>query len=224
LKADIFLPSCSPDHKLRQIRAAGANLHVVDGPFAEAASRCADFVAANDALLVHPFEDPAVIAGQGTLGLEILEQSPDVTKVIVAVGGGGLAAGIVIALDGGAEVIAVEPKACPSLAEALRAGMPVAAPVGGIAADSLGAPVIGEVAFSVLAPSVRHAVTLSEKAILDAQQQLWQEFRLAVEPAAACSWAVLESTEVSFAADDCIVVVICGGNVNPQEMAAWASS
>ena len=214
LTADIFVPASSPMHKLRQIKASGARLHLVEGSFSEAAKRCQEFAAVEDALFIHPFNDPGVVAAQGTLGLEILEQCPQVTKVVVAVGGGGLAAGITAALNGEAEVVAVEPRECPSLAMALAAGEPVEAPARGIAADSLGAPVIGELAFSILAPTVNEPVLLDDAAILTAQRSLWSQFRLAVEPAAACGWAALEAIAPSLDSDDCVVLLVCGGNAD----------
>jgi threonine dehydratase len=222
LKADIFVPASSPKHKLSQVEQSGAQLHLVEGLFSEAAKRCQEFAAAKDALFVHPFNDPRVVAAQGTLGLEILEQCPGVTKVLVAVGGGGLAAGITAALDGEAQVVAVEPRACPSLAAAMEAGKPVEAPVGGVAADSLGAPVIGDLAFSILASRIDKPMLLDEGEILTAQRSLWSRFRLAVEPAAACAWAALQSITVE--ADDCLVVLVCGGNVDMNELSELITS
>lgn len=221
LKADVFVPASSPHHKLRRITDAGAELHVVDGPFTEAAARCTEFAAEYGALLVHPFDDPAVIAGQGTLGVEILDQCAGVTKIVVAVGGGGLAAGLAVAVDGKTELLAVEPEACPTLSAALEAGRPVLVEVGGVAADSLGAPLLGDLAFDILAPTVSSVIAVSEKDIVAAQQSLWDAFRLAVEPAAGCCWAAAQCAAASMSPEDIIVVVVCGANLDPQTVVEW---
>jgi threonine dehydratase len=165
---------------------------------------------------VHPFEDEAVVAGQGTVGLEILAQRPEVTKVVVSVGGGGLAAGVAVALAGQAELIATEPSACPTLAAALAAGEPTPVDVGGVAVDSLGAPLFGRLAYQLLAPVVEKVVLVEEDEIVAAQQRLWEEVRVIVEPAAACAWAAATSSHAEMGPDDRVVVVACGANVDPR--------
>lgn len=212
LGADIFVPENAPRRKLDLIRAAGGRVHVVSGPFTEAARLCADFAAEHDALLIHPFDDPAVVAGQGTVGTEILQQCPEVTAVTVAVGGGGLAAGIAVALAEKGRLLPVEPSACPTLASALSAGAPTPVPVGGVASDSLGAPILGRLAFEILAPVTQDVILVSDDAILDGQRRLWTEFRIAVEPAAGCCWAGTELALNSLERDDHLVAVICGAN------------
>ena len=214
LEAHVFVPSSAPAEKVRRIAAAGGNARVIDGPFAEAALECARFAESEDALLVHPFDDPAVIAGQGTLALELLEQLPEVTKVVVAVGGGGLAAGVAAALAGQAELVAVEPEQCPTLAAALDAGTPVNVHVGGVAVDSLGAPRLGSLAFDLLQPVVSRVALVPDARIVAAQQFLWEEYRLALEPAAASGWAALADGMIECNGDDVVAVVACGGNVD----------
>jgi threonine dehydratase len=148
------------------------------------------------------------------VGLEILEQLPEATKIVVAVGGGGFAAGVAIAGDGRAELVPVEPELSPTLARARAAGQPVEIAVGGVAADSLGAPRLGDIAFSVLREG-HEVVLVAEQSILAAQRRLWDELRLAVEPAAACAWAALDEDALRLTEDDVVVVVLCGGNVDP---------
>jgi threonine dehydratase len=219
VRADIFLPSDSPQHKRQRIEAEGATLHVVEGTFADAAEECSRFTEDSGALLVHPFNDPGTIAGQGTLGLEVLEQCPDVAKIVVAVGGGGLAAGVAIAVDGAAEVVAAEPTACPSLAEALKAGRPTPVPVGGVASDSLGAPMIGELPFGILSPRVKQLIQVSDEEMVRAQRDVWDDLRLCVEPAAACAWAAAWADGVAVPGER-VVIVLCGANADPR---AWSS-
>jgi threonine dehydratase len=214
LQVDVFVPATAPAEKVRRIAADGGAVHLVEGPFPNAAAECATFAAREDALLIHPFDDPDVVAGQGTVGLEILEQLPEATKIVVAVGGGGFAAGVAIAGDGRAELVPVEPELSPTLARARAAGQPVEIAVGGVAADSLGAPRLGDIAFSVLREG-HEVVLVAEQSILAAQRRLWDELRLAVEPAAACAWAALDEDALRLTEDDVVVVVLCGGNVDP---------
>ncbi|MGH9252250.1 MAG: pyridoxal-phosphate dependent enzyme, partial [Acidimicrobiales bacterium] len=148
-----------------------------------------------DVTSVHAFDEPAVVAGQGTLGLELREQVPDASAVLVTVGGGGLASGVTLACqDGGPSVVPIEPTSCPTLAAALVAGGPVDVEVGGIAADSTGARRAGRIAFEVFRDAGMGVFTISDEAIVDAQHVLWDRCRIAAEPG------------------DTVVVVVCGAN------------
>jgi threonine dehydratase len=220
LAADVFVSASAPMHKVRSMEAAGARVHRVDHPSPEVAARCLKFAERHEALFVHPFDDPAVVAGQGTLGLEILEQSPDVTHIVVAVGGGGLAAGLALALAGTVQVMPIEPARCPTLAAALDAGHPVPVEVGGVAVDSLGSPLLGNLAYAVLSPLIRSVTLVSEDEIRVAQRQLWRKYRLAVEPAAASAWAAVLGGELELGPDARVVVIVCGGNVDLAALAA----
>ncbi|MBF0743778.1 pyridoxal-phosphate dependent enzyme, partial [Shigella flexneri] len=138
------------------------------------------------ALLTHAYDQPEVAAGAGTLALEMEEQArrlPD--SVLVSVGGGGLIAGIAAWCEGRARVIALEPEGAPTLHAARAAGQPVDVTVGGIAADSLGARRIGDIAWQVSQRHVHDTLLLTDESIRSAQQWLWRELKLAVEPAAA---------------------------------------
>jgi threonine dehydratase len=217
IPADVFVPASCPAEKRGLIEGSGARLHVVEGSFTLVESQCREFALDAGALYIHPYDDPDVMAGQGTVGLEILEQVPDVTHILVAVGGGGLAGGIAAALAGRARVVAVEPEACPTLAQALAAGRPVPVEVGGVAQDSLGAPMLGNAPFSALARVVDSVVMVSDAEIVEAQRSLWELFRMLVEPAAACGWAALLNRRQPLHAMDRLVVVCCGGNVDPVQ-------
>ncbi len=219
LPVDIFLPKSSPVHKLKLIESLGAELHLIDGTFPDAVEACARFTETHDALFVHPFDDPGTIAGQGTLGLEVMAQRPDTAAVVVSVGGGGLAAGITVALNGAARVVAAEPVTCRSLAAALEAGEPTRVEVGGLSGDALGAPVIGEIAFNVLSAAGDPVVEVTEDDLVVAQQDVWDRLRLCVEPAAACAWAAAFKEGV-IKPGERVVVVLCGSNVDPRE---WSS-
>jgi threonine dehydratase len=135
------------------------------------------------ALFCHAYDQPEVCAGQGTLGLELLEQTGgELDTVLVAVGGGGLMAGIAAATEGTANVVAVEPHTAPTLHAALGAGRPVDVDVSGIAADSLGATRIGDIPWAVAERTGVRSLLVDDDDILAARQLLWDRYRLAVEP------------------------------------------
>lgn len=213
LGADVFVPASCPSEKRRLIEQSGAQLHIVEKPFQLVDELCRSFASESGALYLHPYDDPEIVAGQGTVALEILEQSPDVSSVVVAVGGGGLASGIAAGLGGRAKLIAVEPERCPTLNAALAAGTPVPVDVGGVAEDSLGAPILGAIAYGILARAVEGVTLVSDDAILRAQQSLWDAARLMVEPAAACAWAAVTQGMMDTSSEGTMVVVCCGGNI-----------
>ena len=127
------------------------------------------------ALLVHAYDQPEVLAGQGTVAAEFEADAPELTHLLVAVGGGGLIGGIAAWHAGrGSTVVSVEPEGCPALFDALRAGRPVPAPVGGVAADSLGARQVGALAFAVARQHVAASVLVPDAAIRAAQRALWE--------------------------------------------------
>ena len=155
------------------------------------------------------------MTGQGTLGLEIVEQVPDCDTVLVAVGGGGLVSGVTIGVDAAARVVAVEPTTCPTLHRALEHGGPVDVPVGGVAADALGASRLGEIAWSVVRDHEVASLLVDDEAITSARQWLWRHVHVAAEPAGATALAALLSGAYVPVEGERICVVVCGGNADP---------
>src|SRR5262249_23306843 len=155
---------------------------------------------------------PEVVAGQGTLGRELSQQADDLDTILVAVGGGGLIAGIASWFAGKVRVIGVEPENAPSLARALAAGQIVDVDVTGIAADSLGARRIGNLAFTTAQNYVDRVILVNDSDIRAAQRLLWQELRLITEPGGATATAALLSGRYQPAPGERIAVVICGAN------------
>ena len=147
--AEIFVPEGSPSLKAERIRRYGAALTVTGQYYDDAMDACRARAMETGALLVHPYDHPDVVAGQGSVGREMEDQLPDVDAILVAVGGGGLAAGVAAWYQSERKVVTVEPESCTTLASALAAGQPVAVSVGGIASDALGARKIGEIPFSI---------------------------------------------------------------------------
>jgi len=217
--AEIFVPSSSPAMKRDRIASFGAVVHVVDGLYDDAQVAAIEHQSASGALAVHPFEHPHVIAGQGTMSLELGQQLPDgFDTIVVATGGGGFIAGQAAWSRGRHRVVSVEPESSRCLQAALAAGWPTPVPVSGVAADSLGARQIGDVAWAIVEQFVDHAVVVSDDDIRGAQRALWDELRLVVEPGGAAALAALRSGAYVPEPDERVVVVVCGSNADPDSI------
>lgn len=217
--AEIFVPETSPQVKIDRIRALDAMVHVIPGYYADAYAACEERAFDTGAILMHPYDQPAVVAGQGTIGREIERQVPDADTVLVAVGGGGLIGGIAAWFGGQTRVIGVEPVACPTLHAALGTGEPVDVDVGGIAADALGAARAGEIGFEIARRFVEDVVLVPDEAIVQAQRRLWAECRVLAEPGGAAALAALLTGGYVPRSDERVVVLICGGNTDPASLA-----
>ena len=193
-RAEIFIPDTSPATKIDRVREQGADVHVIPGYYQRGfgggprARRLE-----SGALWMHPFDQPEVVAGGGTVGMEIVDQVPDADTVLVAIGGGGLIAGIGAWFRGDVRVVGVEPEACPTMHAALEAGEPVDVAVGGVAADSLGPRRVGAIAFDIARAFVDRVVLVTDDSVRDAQRQLWRDVHLVAEPGGAASLAALLS-------------------------------
>lgn len=220
VRAEVFCPLGTPAAKTGRIEACGAVLHRIGAAYDEAREASEARAAATGALIVHAYDQPEVLAGQGTVGMEIAEEAPEATHLLVATGGGGLIGGIAAWYAGtGMEVVSVEPEACPTLATALREGRPVPCPVGGIAADSLGARQVGALMFEVAKRHVARAVLVPDAAIREAQRRLWQALRLVAEPGGATALAALISGAWVPPAGARVAVLVCGANTDPATVA-----
>lgn len=222
LPAEIFVPEASPAAKVDRLRAVGGQVEVTVGgalyaDAQEAATRRAELTGA---LVVHPYDQVEVVAGQGTMARELDEQAPDIDTVLVAVGGGGLIAGIACCVGDRRRVVAVEPETSRALGAALDAGRPVDVEVAGVAADSLGARRVGDLAFAAAQAAVDRAVTVSDEAIVAAQRALWSDARLVAEPGGAAALAALLSGAYVPEPDERVAVVVCGANTDPGSVAA----
>jgi threonine dehydratase len=216
--AEIFVPATSPPMKIERIRSYGATVHVVDGFYAEAYAACEERAFDTGAVLMHPYDQPAVVAGQGTIAAELTDQAPALRTVIVAVGGGGLIAGVAAWYAGDAAVVGVEPDRCPTLTAALRAGEPVDVDVGGVAADALGAGRAGTIGFGIATRFVQQVVTVSDEDILHARRRLWEACRVAAEPGAAATLAAVLSGAYHPLPGERVCLVLCGGNADPADL------
>jgi threonine dehydratase len=199
--------------KLDRARAHGAHVDMESKDPSEVFVRLEEHVERTGAVLVHPFDDPLVMAGQGTVGLEILEDAKGVDVIVVPVGGGGLIGGIAAAVaPSGVRVVGVEPEGSAALSRALEAGKPVAVSPSTIA-SGLDAPFAGRHTVEVCRATGVHVVTVTDDEIEDAMRRLYEEAKLACEPAGAAAAAAVLSGRVDGAS---MVAVVSGGNVGPE--------
>jgi threonine dehydratase len=211
--ATIFVPTvCSPA-KIDRIRGYGAQLVVTGDRYDDALNASRVFVEESGALPVHAYDQIETLLGQGTTGLEFEEQAPELDTLLVAVGGGGLIGGMAAWYAGRIRIIGVEPEACPTLDRALQAGQPVDAPAGGIAADSLAPRQVGQLMFPLAQSYVDRVALVTDQAIVDAQQALWDTVRIMAEPGGAAAMAALLSGAYVPAPEERVGVLVCGGNL-----------
>jgi threonine dehydratase len=210
--AKIFVPSVSSPAKVERIREYGADLVIEGDRYADALAASEKWAQQTGAMLVPAFDQSETIMGQGTLGLELDQQAPDVDTILVSVGGGGLIAGIAAWYAGRIKVIGVEPSASPTLTRALEAGRPVDAEAGGLAADSLAPQRVGERVFPIVQKYARQTVLVSDEAIADAQATLWRALRIVAEPGGAAAFSALLSGAYAPEPGEHVAVIISGGN------------
>jgi len=221
IRATIFVPRITSPAKTERIRGYGAELAVAGDRYADALAASEDFVATTGALAIHAYDRAETMLGQGTVGLEIEDDAPNIDTLLVAVGGGGLIGGIAAWYAGRTRIVAVEPELAPTLHDALAAGRPVDAPAGGIAADSLAPRRVGELMFPIARRFVQRSVLVSEEAICSAQQSLWAVLRVVAEPGGAAALAALLSGAYRPEPGERVAVVLCGANttvVRPGEV------
>jgi len=210
--ARIFVPSVSSPAKQKLIRSYGAQLEIAGDRYADALEASNAWVEKTGAMPLHAFDQKETLLGQGTVGLELEEQAPDLDTLLVAVGGGGLIGGIAAWFAGKIRIMGIEPELAPTLAKALEAGRPVDAEAGGIAADSLAPRRVGELMFPIAQKFVGRAILVSDEAIREAQEILWRTARVAAEPGGAAALAALTTGKYLPAKGERVGVLICGGN------------
>lgn len=218
-RAEIFVPAIAAPVKQQRLRELGAVLTVTGRDYAEAFSACAQRQRDTGALMVHAYDQPEVLAGQGTTAREFEAQSPRLDTVLVAAGGGGFVGGIAAWFQGRVRVVAVEPRTSCALHAALAAGEPVDVGVSGIAADSLGARRVGQLAFEQARRYVERVVLVSDDQIRDAQRALWRELRVVAEPGGATALAALASGAWRPGPGERVGVLVCGANCDPGSVA-----
>jgi threonine dehydratase len=212
IPASIFVPSVASPTKMDRIRGYGANLVISGDRYADALTASEKWAAESGALAIHAYDQTETLLGQGTVGLEFEEQYPSLDTLLVAVGGGGLIGGIAAWYCGRIKIIGVEPEAAPTLTNALEAGEPVDAEAGGIAADSLAPKCVGKLMFPIAQSFVDRVLLVTDGAIQQSQQALWEVLRIAAEPGGAAALAALLSRRYEPQSGERVGVLICGGN------------
>lgn len=212
--ATIFVPTVASPEKLDRIRRCGAELVITGDRYADALEASQEWIARTGALPIHAYEGVETLAGQGSLGLELEQQSPTLDALLIAVGGGGLIGGVAAWYEDRTRIVSVEPELAPTLHLALNAGRPVDSPAGGIAADSLAPRQVGEMMFPIAQKYVAESVLVTDDHIREAQKKLWQTVRIVAEPGGATAFAALLSGRFKAELGQRIGVVVCGGNTN----------
>jgi len=215
---EVFLPEVSTPAKRARLASLGARVTVEGAQYPQALEACLRRQKETGAMLMHAYDQPEVVVGAGTLGLEIEQEAGLPDRVLVSVGGGGLVAGLAAWFESRAHVDALEPVNAPTLHAARAAGQPVDVAVSGLAADSLGARRIGDIAWAVSQRHIAGVHLLTDEAIARAQQRMWSQWRLAVEPAAALPLAALWEGVVQPAPTEKVCVIVCGANVDPATL------
>ena len=219
IRARVFVPEIASAAKIAKIKAYGAEAMIGGAAYAEAQERCNAYVAESGALLIHPYDAVETIAGQGTVALE-WEQDlgrlglEKLDTVLIAVGGGGLIAGVAAWFQGRIKVVGVEPEGSRALHAALKADKPVDVTVSSIAADSLGAKRIGDLDFDIARSFVSGVVLVKDAAIADAQRQLWTEYSVIAEPGGAAALAAVVSGAYRPERNERVGVLVCGSNAD----------
>jgi len=218
VSCEVFLPKLASHAKRQALADLGAQVVVQGAAYADALAACLQRQQQTGALLMHAYDQPEVVAGAGTLAAEIEQEAGLPDRVLVSVGGGGLVAGIAAWFAGRVRVEALEPQGSPTLHAARAAGEPVDVAVSGLAADALGARRTGRIAWPICQRFVAASHLVADEAISAAQQRLWRDLRLAVEPAAALPLAALLSGVVRPAPHERMALVICGANFDPATL------
>lgn len=211
--ATIFVPDNVAPYKLERLRAMGAEVKVVGSVWNETNEHALAFAEASGAAYFHPFADPAVVAGQGTLALEILEQNPDLEVVLIAIGGGGLISGMAVALKAlkpSIRIIGVEPTGCPTFHSSLAAGRVVRIPNVTTRVATMACAETDPGVFELSRRLIDDVVLLEDDEMLSAAQWLWLELGLAADLSGAAAVAALRSGRVAFGPDTQVCALVCG--------------
>jgi threonine dehydratase len=215
----ILMPADASPPKVAATRGYGAQVDLESADSVEALRRMREIAEATGRVIIHPYDDAMVIAGQGTVGLELVDQVPELDVVIVPIGGGGLISGIATAvkeLRPHVRMIGVEPELASAMHDALEQGGPVSMVPGPTIADALKAPIAGELCHEICSRLVDEVVLVDEDAIAEATRFLYQRAKLAAEAGGAVGVAALLSGRLDVSGANGVAVVISGGNISGE--------
>src|SRR5215471_5504727 len=218
--ATVVMPTAAPLPKVAATRSYGAEVVLHGATVEHALARAQELAAATGSIFIHPFDHPDVIAGQGTVGLEIAEQCPQVRTIAVPVGGGGLAAGIAVAVSGAeraVKVVGVQAEAFACYPASLAAGHPVRVSSAGTMADGIAVGQPGDIGYEIISRHAVRVVTVSEETLSRALLLCLERSKQVVEPAGAAGVAALLEHPEAF--EPPVVAVLSGGNIDPLLLA-----
>jgi threonine dehydratase len=218
-RAEIFVPEVISAAKVARLKELGAVVNITGKLYGDALAASQKRAAETSALVLHAYDQPEILAGQGTVAREFEEDAPKLDTVLVAVGGGGLIGGMAAWYRGKTKLVAVEPKTSRALHAALEAGALVDVDVSGIAADSLGARRVGKLVFPLAKQFVERVVLVDDAAIVAAQKALWRALRIIAEPGGAAALAAVLSGTYQPAPNERVGVLVCGANCDPGSVA-----
>lgn len=218
-KARIFVPGFAPAYKVARIRAQGGEVVQEGDEVAHAIALWEAYVAQTGALGLHPYDAYSTLQGQATTALEWHQQTPDLDTVLIAVGGGGLIGGMAAYFDKSVKVIAVETEGCGALHLAWAKNEPTTIKPSGVAADSLGAPRVGELMFKNAKALIHSAILVSDDQVRTAQRHLWNGAQIVSEPGGAAAFAALLAGVYKPGKGERVGVLVCGANIDPEVFA-----
>ncbi len=213
-RAEIFVPEITPANKVDRLRQYKAVVNIAGRNYSEALAASRERALQTGAVAIHAYDDPQVLAGQGTLAMELEDQVQALDSLLIAVGGGGLIGGVAAWDQNRVRVIGVEPDHAPTLHKALAAGQIVDVETGGVAADSLGARRVGELMFPIAQKFIAQSLLVTDEQIVTAQKMLWEKLRLIAEPGGATALAALLAGIYKPHPGERVGVVLCGSNTD----------
>lgn len=216
IPATCFVPEYASATKTARIRGYGGAVVQAGSVFSETLAAAGKCVSETGAAFIHPYDQFGTISGQGTTGLELEMQEPELDTLLVSVGGGGLAAGLTAWFEGRVRVVAVESEGTATYATALSRGPESHIASKGIAASALGAASIGAMPWQILTARDVPALLVSDEQITDAQRRLWSAARIIAEPGGITALAALTSGVYEPAAGERVGILVCGGNAEPD--------
>ena len=216
--ATIFVPDVASPAKQERIKGYGAQLVIAGSLYADALAASESHIERTGAMPIHAYDQTETLLGQGSVGLELEQDAPEIDTLLVAVGGGGLIGGIAAYFAGTVRIIGVEPEGAPTLTRARAEGGPADAPAEGVAADALAPRRVGELVFPITQAYVEDVALVDDASILAAQRALWQAARIAAEPAASVGIAALLTGAYKPAPGEHVAVIISGANMAPSQL------
>lgn len=217
-RCTVVVPENAPPVKVAALQALGADVRLVGSRYQDAAETASVLAVETGALLLHAYDLPEVVAGAGTIALELAADIPGPQTIVACVGGGGLLGGLAAAQRRGDRLVGAEPTGASSLHQAVQACAPVSVELDSIAADSLGATRIGDICWSTIAGAAVDSVVVSDNEIITARRMLWDRFRIVVEHGTATAVAAVVEGHVTPTPDSTLCVLLCGANTRLDDL------